>query len=78
MPASGCRQLIAEVLEDFQQALARVTLVQKHRQLQFNGQRQMFFEDFFLLWPRREIPVEIQPAFSDCAYAVFFQQPAQT
>ncbi|MNG28125.1 hypothetical protein D3C84_1133420 [compost metagenome] len=48
----GGRQLIAVVAQDVQQALAGIALVQEHRHLQFHRQRQVFFEDFLLLWAR--------------------------
>ena len=73
----GGGQLIAEILENLQQALTGIALVQEHRQLQFNGQCQMLFEDFFLLRARREIAVEIQPAFTHRDHIGFLQQTAQ-
>ena len=51
--------------------------MQEHRHLQFYCQRQMFFEDFFLLRARREITVEIQPAFTHGDHVWLVQQTAQ-
>ncbi|MNR16989.1 hypothetical protein D3C85_1336250 [compost metagenome] len=48
----GSGQLIAVVAQDFQKTLTGIPLVQEHRHLQFNGHRQVFFQDFFLLWAR--------------------------
>ena len=74
----GGRQLVAVIAQDFQQALTGITFVEKHRQLQIDRHRQVFFEDFFLLRTRREIAIEIQPAFTHRHYVRLFEQTAQT
>ena len=69
----GGWQVVAVVLEDLQQTLVGIALMEKHRKLQFDGQGQVFFEDFFLLGARGEVPVEIQPAFTHGAHSAVAQ-----
>ncbi|MCY1356745.1 hypothetical protein D9M69_432060 [compost metagenome] len=52
--------------------------MQKNRQLQFDGHGQVFFEDLLLLRARREITVEIQPAFAHGHHIRLQEQAAQT
>src|SRR5476649_496509 len=73
----GSAQVVAVILEDLQQALVGVALVKKHWQFQLDGECQVFFEDFFLLWARGKIAVEIQPAFAHCTHAAFAEHTPQ-
>ena len=70
----GRRQLVAELTQDGQQALAGVAFVEKHRQLQFDGQGQLLLEGMFLLRSWREVAVEVQAAFAHRAYPRLTQQ----
>ena len=74
----GGRQLITVIAQDLQQALAGIALVEEHRQLQLDRQRQVLFQDFFLLRARREITIEIQPAFTHRHDVRLLEQTAQT
>ena len=76
-PAALNEGPIAALEQDFQQALAGIAFVEEHRQLQFNRQGQVFFEDFLLLRARRKIAIEIQPAFTHGAHARLLEQVAQ-
>ncbi|RWW79984.1 hypothetical protein BHE74_00011711 [Ensete ventricosum] len=73
----GGGKVVSIVLENLHQALVGVTLMHKHREFQFDGQGQVFFEDFFLLGAWREIPIEIQSAFTYRTHAAFIEQTTQ-
>ncbi|MNV90030.1 hypothetical protein D3C71_1843720 [compost metagenome] len=71
------RQAVAVVAQDLQQALVGVAFMEKDRQLQVDGQGQVLFEYFFLLWPRRKITIEVEPAFTHGAHLRLAQQGPQ-
>ena len=65
------------VRPDGQQALAGVALMEKHRQLQFDGQGQLLLQGFFLQGPWGKVAIEVQPAFTHGTGAGVLEQVVQ-
>ncbi|MNR59083.1 hypothetical protein D3C85_1802560 [compost metagenome] len=72
----GGGQPVAELSHYGQQAFVGVALMQEHRLAQFGRQGQLLFQGLLLLWSRREITVEVQPAFAHGTHPRFPQQVA--
>src|SRR5690606_2936484 len=73
----GRAEMIAEGPQDLHQALGGVALMEEYRPLGADGQFQMRFEYPLLLRARREVAVEVQPAFAHCTHLRLGQQGAQ-